>query len=161
MSTLFHTTATLREEDHAKGFLATRWGLTLLSRGPLAEVDWACYRRGTSDLTCFIEYKRRRVGRHTYPTLYLCERKFRALMGLHATYKVPALYAVGYDDAFGWIAVDTPAILSARHVIAGRPTRPGSSHDREPIRLIPVTALHWLAGWSPLTHSHPRPDRAS
>jgi len=73
-----------------------------------------------------------------YPTVYLSERKYGALMLAHDGGLVP-LFIVQYLDRLMWVDVSTLPDTST--VLAGRTDRENAPNDIEPIIEVPITLL--------------------
>jgi hypothetical protein len=123
-------------EAAARARVERAWRCTVVKRDDLAEVDWAVYR--DMKLHCFMEFKRRRHSSGTYPTVFLAERKYRALRDVALRFKVPSYYCIEFDNGTGYIEIDHPSVRNAERVVGGRAWRDGASHDRETLLLVPV-----------------------
>ena len=73
-----------------------------------------------------------------YPTVYLSERKYKALMLAHDGGLVP-LFIVQYLDRLMYIDVST--LTDTSTTLAGRTDRTNATNDIEPMIEVPITLL--------------------
>lgn len=141
------TTRSTPESDAAERAVADRlelaWGCTFDHLERFDPIDWLI--SVEHNAFAFGELKCRDIDVDTYETIYLAVHKLNALRERAKRTRRPALFIVGFRDGqIRWI--DARHVDDRDLIIAGREDRPDMPHDREPIVLVPVAAMHTIWG---------------
>lgn len=140
---LYVTPADEREEARVVLQLESAFRAKLLKTPRVARVDRVAIRDG--EVVGVVEIKRRRNPAGKYPTVWVETGKEEALRWASASLGVPGVFAVGWDDATGWI----PAGAIGRHgppVWRDRTAKPrGDANDRDRVFDVPVASFRLVA----------------
>lgn len=127
---------TERERQVARR-LARAWDCEVLpAEDDYNPFDFTFLRDGKPVAVGELKARNHRYG--DYPTVYLAERKYKALMLCHDGGLIP-LFIVQYLDRLMYLDVST--IIRPSTVLAGRTDRANAPNDIEPIIEVPITLL--------------------
>jgi hypothetical protein len=125
-------------ERDVRARLGQAWHCEVYPFGMFTRVDSYAIRAGS--LLAVVEIKCRTIDVAEFATTFLTVRKWASLTDFHQCLDVPALYAVRWLDALGW--VDIAGVDTRRHSMSGAPRRPNL--PLEPQIEIPIEAFTFL-----------------
>lgn len=105
---------------------------------PLSPVDYIARRSGA--LCGLVEVKVRRTPMRAYPTYMIALSKLAAMQSLAMVAGVPAILAVGWSDAIGWVKPEGITDVTG----GGRQDR-GDRRDQELVAHIPIEKFRVIA----------------
>jgi len=143
----FHSEDDEKNENLVGHLLEKPWRcVALRAVDPYSRVDWNFVRGKV--VIAIGELKARTHPIDKYPTVFLSVSKYEALMDRKRELDVKAVFVVRFScGTIRWIHADE--IDNTKVRIAGRPPRPGSVHDQEPIIDVPIAQMRRLKNETP------------